>query len=260
MTTQRTIFITGAGAGIGRATACLFASRGFLVGLYDVDEKGLEGTLDLFDGNARANAVKELLDVTSETAFNDATRRFSEKTSGALDVLFNCAGILRMGRFEDIPLAEYDKEIAINFRGVIIGARAALPLLLRGEMKRIVNMSSASAVYGTPDLAVYSATKFAVRGLTEALDLELGDRGIRVCDVMPGYVDTGMVQSQTFRPKTLEKLGVKLTADNVAKRVWDAAHGKDVHYFLENDVALLSRIGSLVPGLGRRIMKSYSGK
>lgn len=259
---ERSIFITGAGAGIGRATARLFAERGFMVGLYDVDEKGLEETARLLPGGsgAAARAVTGVLDVTDEKAFGDALTRFGEKTGGALDVMFNCAGILRMGKFDEISLADYDKQIAINVRGVIVGTRAVLPLLLRGTMKRIVNMSSASAVYGTPDMAVYSATKFAVRGLTEALDLELGPRGVRVCDVMPGYVATNMVSSQTFRPKTLDTLGIKLTAEHVAKRVWDAAHGKDVHYFLQKDVALLHRIGHLLPGFGRRIMKTYAGK
>jgi NAD(P)-dependent dehydrogenase (short-subunit alcohol dehydrogenase family) len=256
---MRSIFVTGAGAGIGRATACFFSKKGFTVGLFDVDEKGLAETLAMLPGD-RAQATTGTLDVTDEKAFARAMESFGEKTGGALDVMFNCAGILRMGKFDEIPLADCDKQIAINLRGVIIGTRVALPLLLRGEMKRIVNMSSASAVYGTPDLAVYSATKFAVRGLTEALDLELGPRGVRVCDVMPGYVATNMVHSQTYHPKTLDTLGVRLTADDVAKTVWRAAHGKGVHYFLQRDVALLHRVGNLVPGFGRRIMKSYAGK
>jgi NAD(P)-dependent dehydrogenase (short-subunit alcohol dehydrogenase family) len=259
---ERSIFITGAGAGIGRATAEYFAKREFTVGLFDVDEKGIDETASLIAsaGASSSRIVKGKLDVTDDKAFTDAMARFGETTGGALDVMFNCAGILRMGKFDEIALAEYDKEIAINVRGVIIGTRVALPLLLRGAMKRIVNMSSASAVYGTPDLAVYSATKFAVRGLTEALDLELGPRGVRVCDVMPGYVATNMVSSQTFHPKTLDTLGVRLTAEDVAKTVWNAAHGKNVHYFLQNDVALLHRVGNLVPGFGRRIMKRYAGK
>jgi NAD(P)-dependent dehydrogenase (short-subunit alcohol dehydrogenase family) len=259
---MRSIFITGAGAGIGRATAQRFAKGDFTVGLFDIDEKAVHETAALIEsaGTSAGHIVTGKLDVTDDKAFGDAMARFGEKTGGALDVMFNCAGILRMGKFDEIALAEHDKQIAINVRGVIIGVRVALPLLARGAMKRIVNMSSASAVYGTPDLAVYSATKFAVRGLTEALDLELGPRGVRVCDVMPGYVATAMVTSQTFHPKTLDTLGVRLTAEDVANTVWKAAHGKDVHYFLQNDVALLHRVGSLVPGFGRRIMKRYAGK
>jgi NAD(P)-dependent dehydrogenase (short-subunit alcohol dehydrogenase family) len=257
---DRSIFITGAGAGIGRATAQLFAKRGFLIGLFDIDEKALDETASLAESAGASAVVKRRLDVTDEKAFADAMSQLGDKTNGALDVMFNCAGILRMGKFEEIALAEYDKEIAINIRGVIIGIRAALPMLERGRMKRIVNMSSASAVYGVPDMAVYSATKFAVRGLTEALELELRPREISVCDVMPGYVATNMVHSQTFHPKSLDSLGVKLTADDVAKRVWDAAHGKDLHYFLQRDVALLHRLGNFVPGFGRRIMKYYAGK
>ena len=256
--TERSIFITGAGAGIGRATAELFAKRGWTVGLFDVSQEGLAVTRDRLGAGARA--VSGVLDVTDHAAFERALASFGETTGGSLDVMFNCAGILRMGRFEEIPLADHEREVAINVTGVIRGCRLALPYLARGSAKRIVNMSSASAVYGTPDLAVYSATKFAVRGLTEALDLELGPSGIRVTDVMPGYVGTDMVSSQTFRAKSLDTLGVRLTADDVAKRVWDAAHGRAVHYFLQNDVALLSRIAGLVPALSRRVMKRYSGK
>ncbi len=253
------IFITGAGAGIGRATAELFAERGWLTGLFDVSQEGLAVTRDRLGANAE-RSMSGVLDVTDHAAFERALALFAERTGGGLDVMFNCAGILRMGLFDEIPLADYERELAINVMGVIRGCRLALPYLERGSLKRIVNMSSASAVYGTPDLAVYSATKFAVRGLTEALDLELGPRGIRVTDVMPGYVNTDMVSSQTFKPKSLESLGVHLGPDDVAKRVWDAAHDSAVHYFLQNDVALLDRVSGLIPGLGRRVMKKYSGK
>jgi NAD(P)-dependent dehydrogenase (short-subunit alcohol dehydrogenase family) len=251
------IFITGAGAGIGRATARLFAERGFVVGLFDVDERALDETAAGID---EAKVVKRRLDVTDESGFGEAMRVFGDATGGTLDVMFNCAGILRTGRFEDLSMAENDAQIAVNVRGVILGTRLALPLLLKGSIRRIVSMSSASAIYGVPDLAVYSATKFAVRALTEALDLELRPRGVRVCDVMPGYVNTNMVSSLPFKPASIKTLGVRLTAEDVARRVWDAAHGDDVHYFLQKDVALLARVAGLFPRLGRFTMKTYAKK
>jgi NAD(P)-dependent dehydrogenase (short-subunit alcohol dehydrogenase family) len=215
------IFITGAGAGIGRATARLFAERGFVVGLFDVDERALDETARGMD-----RVVKRRLDVTDEGSFAEAMGAFGDATGGTLDVMFNCAGILRTGRFEDVSMADNDAQIAVNLRGVILGTRLALPLVLKGGLRRIISMSSASAIYGVPDLAVYSATKFAVRALTEALDLELRPRGVHVCDLMPGYVNTSMVSSLSFKPASIKTLGVRHTAEDVARCVWDAAHGE----------------------------------
>jgi len=102
---------------------------------------------------------------------------------------------------------------------------------------------------------VYSATKFAVRALTEALDVELASKSIRICDVMPGYVDTPMVHSQETKAKTVDRLGVKLTADDVAATVWKAAHGKGLHYMPQVDLRVLSRLNGLVPELARVVMR-----
>jgi NAD(P)-dependent dehydrogenase (short-subunit alcohol dehydrogenase family) len=246
---MKTIFVTGAASGIGKATAILFARRGFRVGCYDVDVEGAKRVANEIGANASSGKI----DVTSEVSWRAAIGEFLAD-GRELDVLFNCAGILRMGRFEDVPPAECRKQLEVNVMGVVLGIQTCIPHLAKTR-GAVVNMSSASAVYGQPELAVYSATKFAVRALTEALDLELRDRGIRVADVMPGYVDTPMVHSQTHRPKTLDRLGVKLSADDVATVVWKAAHGRGVHYVPQRDVALLSRLGGLFPELGRVVMR-----
>ena len=115
-------------------------------------------------------------------------------------------------------------------------------------------MSSASAVYGQPELAVYSATKFAVRAITEALDIELRGKNIRVSDVMPSYVATNMVSSQTHRSKSLDRLGVKLNAEDVAEVVWKAAHSKGLHHIPQLDVNVLRRLSGVFPSLSRMVM------
>lgn len=246
---MKTIFVTGAASGIGKATAILFARRGFHVGCYDVDVEGARRVASEIGANASSGKI----DVTSEVSWRAAIGEFLADGKG-LDVLFNCAGILRMGRFEDIGPAECRKQLEVNVMGVVLGMQTCIPHLEKSR-GAIVNMSSASAVYGQPELAVYSATKFAVRALTEALDIELRGRGIRVSDVMPGYVDTPMVHSQTHRSKTLEKLGIKLSADDVANVVWKAAHGRKLHYVPQANVAALSRLGGLLPELGRVVMR-----
>ncbi len=250
---MKSILVTGAASGIGGAVARLFGHRGFRVGAYDVD---VEGAKRVAEG--LPTAIHGRLDVTSEESWQTAVSDFAEGAGGRMDVLFNSAGILRMGRFEEISVADCRKQLDVNVMGIVLGVRACLPLLTRTNGSAIVNMSSASAIYGQPELAVYSASKFAVRGLTEALDLELRSRGIRVADIMPSYVDTPMVQSQSYRAKSLDRLGVKLTADDVAEIAWRAAHGRRLHWIPQLDIELAARLGGLLPELGRRIMRRFA--
>lgn len=250
---KKTILVTGAASGIGKATSLLFGSRGWNVGCYDVDVDGARKVAEQIGKGTFHGRI----DVTSEESWKTAVADF-RGGAGTLDVLFNCAGILRMGHFEDVGPAECRKQLDVNVMGVILGIQTCLPLLERAR-GAIVNMSSASAVYGQPELAVYSATKFAVRALTEALDIELRVKGVRIADVMPGYVDTPMVSSQSHKAKSLQKLGVKLTPEKIAEVVWDAAHGTSLHYIPQADIQLLSRLGGLLPELGRVAMRRMAG-
>ena len=249
------IFITGAASGIGRATAKLFAERGWLVGIYDVDAAGLE-SLEREVG--KNQCVRGTLDVTNESQWQDAVARFGQQTNGRMNALFNCAGILRMGHFDKVPASESFKEVQVNVMGVIYGIYAALPLLEKTERACIVNMSSASAIYGTPELAVYSATKFAVRALTEALDLEFKRKKIRVTDIMPSYVSTPMVHDQKHRAKSLKTVGVNHKAEHIAEVAWQAVNGKRaVHHLPRPELKLFARLAGFEL-LGRSAMRYLS--
>lgn len=256
---QNSIFITGAASGIGKATAKLFAERGFFVGLFDVNEASL-AELAREIGDARSTAA--VLDVRDRAAYQRAVEAFGAKTSGTMTVLFNCAGVLKFAPFASCTPEDADRQIAVNTNGVVNGVYAALPLLeatSRGGGKpAIVTMSSASAIYGQPEMAVYSATKFFVRGLTEALDIELRSKGIRVCDVMPGFVDTPMVQNESHKPKSMGFFGVKTTADDVAQVVWKAAHGDSLHWTTKLDDAVARRLSGF-SGLARTVMRRIAG-
>ncbi|MBX3261824.1 MAG: SDR family oxidoreductase [Labilithrix sp.] len=259
---MKAIFVTGAASGIGRATALLFSRRGFKVGCYDVDVEGARRVAEEIDAGAGKGTSRHgRIDVTNEESWTSALEDF-EAHAHRLDVLFNCAGVLRTGRFEDVSPTECRRQLDVNVMGVVLGVQKSLPLLERTAAEHgesvIVNMSSASATYGQPELAVYSATKFAVRALTEALDVELAGRKIRVCDVMPSYVDTPMVASQTHTPKSLARLGVNLTAEGVAETVWKAAHGRGLHYIPQVNVALMDRLGGLLPELGRVVTRQIA--
>lgn len=246
---MKTLFVSGAASGIGKATALLFGRRGWFVGCYDIDVGGARTVAE----EIGARATHGRLDVTNPESWKTAAVDFDTAASGHMHVLFNSAGVLRMGHFDQVDHDACRLQLDVNVMGVILGVQTCLPALERSR-GTIVNMSSASAIYGQPELAVYSATKFAVRALTEALDIELKPRGVRVADIMPGYVDTPMVQSQKHRARTLDRMGVKLTAEDVAEVVWKAAHGRGLHYLPQRDLRIMSRLGGLMPDLARVVM------
>ena len=206
------ILISGAASGIGAATARLFHARGWRVGLLDVDEKALAALAAELGGAWHAP-----LDVVDAAAVKAALADFCAQGGGQLRLLFNGAGILRTGAFADIELEQHTRLVQINVLGVLNLCHAAYPYLKVTPEGQVINMGSASALYGVPQLASYSASKFAVRGLTEALELEWREHGIRVGDLMPPFVNTPMVRSQTQRPPVMRRLGVRLEAEQIAR-------------------------------------------
>jgi NADP-dependent 3-hydroxy acid dehydrogenase YdfG len=215
---NRAVFITGAAAGIGRATALTFARKGYTVGGYDIDEIGLKSLADEID-QLGATAMVGHLDVTDPSEMAQRVGEFAA-AGGRLDVMINNAGILLAGRFEDIDVAKHLKEIDINTKGVVNGLHAAFPYLRDTANSVVVNLASASAIYGQAELANYSATKFFVRGMTEALDIEWHRYGIRVIAMWPLYVQTAMTDH--IKTGTTESLGIKLTAQDVADAIAEA--------------------------------------
>jgi len=226
MPNNRAVFITGAAAGIGRATALTFAKKGYTVGGYDIDEVGLKSLADEIDNlggtapNVAGRAAPVItghLDVTDAGEMAQRVGEFAKATGGRLDVMINNAGILLAGRFEDIDAPRHLKEIDINAKGVVNGLHAAFPYLRDTANSVVVNLSSASAIYGQAELANYSATKFFVRGITEALDIEWHRYGIRVIAMWPLYVQTAMTDH--IKTGTTESLGIRLTAQEVADAI-----------------------------------------
>ena len=183
---SRAVFITGAAAGIGRATALTFARNGYTVGGYDIDEVGLKTLADDID-QIGGRAITGHLDVTDTDEMAQRVGEFAKAAGDRLDVMVNNAGILLAGRFEDLDARAHLKEIDINAKGVVNGLHAAFPYLRETPNSVVVNLASASAIYGQAELANYSATKFFVRGITEALDIEWNRYGIRVIAMWPLY-------------------------------------------------------------------------
>lgn len=249
---RKTIFITGAAAGIGRATARRFAREGWFIGGFDLDERGLD---TLKQELGAANCVTGQLDVTKSGSVDDALAVFARAADRRLDVLFNCAGILSVGPFEVMARAAHRKQVEVNVAGLIDVTVAAFPLLQTTAGARVISMSSASATYGIPDFATYSATKHAVRALTEALNIEWKHHGIHVCDIMPPFVDTGMVRNAS-PSKIIKGLGVKLVAEDVAEVVWEAAHGDQIHWPVGKEFKRMWALSNFTPrGLSRLVLE-----
>ena len=260
---KKSVFITGAGAGIGRATAQCFAAAGWFVGVYDRDHAAVQGLAQELN-NQESGSDKALagqLDVTNSEQWQRALDAFFSHT-GRLDVLVNNAGILYSGRFEDIPLQQHLNLLNINLNGVINGCYSALPYLQQTPKSRVINLSSASAIYGQPNLSSYSASKCAVRGLTEALDNEWRSHGIRVVDVMPLFVQTGMVKD--MQSGTIGKLGVHLSADDVAQAIVKLSNRRarfmPVHTPIGLPSQVLYSLSSLTPDRINHWINGYLAK
>lgn len=262
----RSIFITGAAAGIGRAVAERFAREGWVVGLYDVDEAAVQAlSQQLGQQYGAGRVVAGRLDVADAEGWAQSLAAFAQVTGGRLDVLFNNAGVAVTAPFDEAPLARHHRLIDINLKGVVNGCHAALPYLKRTPQSRAINMCSASALYGQPMLSTYSATKAAVRSLTEALDIEWQAHGVRVLDVLPLFVNTAMVRDEVSKMKTVKTLGVRLTAEDVAGTVWQlarplSARGLPVHSPVGLQTKLFYIAAKLTPdGLNRWITAKLGG-
>jgi NAD(P)-dependent dehydrogenase (short-subunit alcohol dehydrogenase family) len=247
------IFITGAGAGIGLATARLFAGKAWFVGAADRDAAALQA-LQQELGIERCSL--HVVDVVDAASVRKALADFGSHTGGRIDVLHNNAGILKVGAFEEIPLAEHRRIIEINVIGLLNVLHAAFPYLREAGDAQVINMSSASAIFGTPDFASYSASKHAVRAMTEALSIEWERHGIRVTDLMPPFVNTGMLQPNQQNSKLISRLGVKLSAEDVANEVWKLVQRPRLHRPITLQFRALWPVTRLAPsGISRQIIK-----
>jgi NAD(P)-dependent dehydrogenase (short-subunit alcohol dehydrogenase family) len=194
---QKVIAITGAGSGIGRALALDLAARGAVLALADKDEVGLAETRRLL-GNRPASMTT--LDVT-DTAALRAWVEGAVAEWGRLDGIINNAGLSVVAPFADCPAEDFDRVMAVNFTGVVKGCRAALPHVraaaARDGVGWIVNISSVFGMMGYPTQSAYNASKYAVRGLTEALAIELAltDPNVCVIRVHPGGIKTNVARN-----------------------------------------------------------------
>ena len=188
----RTALITGAGSGIGRAIAVSLARRGCHLALADLNEAGLAETARLLPPGIRVS--RHRLDVADREAVAAFPATIAAE-HGSLDLLFNNAGVALGGTFLQVSEADFEWLLEINFWGVVRMTRAFLPMLLTRPEARIVNLSSLYGLIAPPAQTAYSASKFAVRGFSQALANELEGGPVGVTVVHPGGVATAIANS-----------------------------------------------------------------
>ena len=242
MTEQRSILITGAASGIGRAAALLFAQRGWLVGAADRDEAGLAALAAVSPG-----IVPLTLDVANRDGVLAAFAEFAGHSGGTLDCLLSNAGIDAKGPFGDMPWDRVRAVVEVNLLGAMSVIHAALPLLRATPGSLCLSTASGSAIFGVGGMAVYSATKHGVRGLTEALAVELAGTGVRAADLLPGIIDTGMLTAADKAALPTEGMWRVMPAEAVAEAAWEAYHGDKVHWFIPPELAELDRQSTAAP-------------
>lgn len=252
---RKSIFITGGASGLGREVARYFAGKGWFVGIADINPAGCEETAAMLpDGQSSVH----LLDVTDRAGWKRALGEFDALSGGRLDVLFNNAGIGSGGPIHEMADEDIDQMIAVNITGVINGIRAAFPYLEKTKGSCVLNTASAAGIYGSAGLSVYSATKFAVRGLTEAHDGEWRKLGIKSRSLMPGFIDTNIIagvedDSNMSGKDILQSAGVEVSpVEIIGPAAWTAVHGDKIHTTVNKMAKQLAFAARWMPGMLRK--------
>jgi NAD(P)-dependent dehydrogenase (short-subunit alcohol dehydrogenase family) len=184
--------ITGAGSGIGRASALRFAEEGACVVVADIDRAGADETVKQIRAASGTASV-----VTADVADPESAQRLADETAtaqGRIDVLFNNAGISGIGTAHETSVELWDKVMAVNVRGVFLVSKFVVPYMMEKRRGSIINMSSTIAEIGLAQRASYAASKGAILALTRAMQVDYAPFGIRVNALLPGTIHTPFVE------------------------------------------------------------------
>lgn len=232
---DKTVFVTGAGGGIGKAIALTFAKKGAYVALVDVKKEYVTKVAEeikAIGGKALALAVDVTDYASVKSAVNETVNAF-----GSLDVAVNNAGVVGIGSIEEIDEQEWDRVLSVNAKGVFICTKAVLEVMKPQKSGAIINTASIAGKMGMAHLSHYVASKFAVIGFTNSIAKEVAETGITVNAICPGIIGTGMwrgeggiadrwkqvgeTESESWErnKKTLIPQGVDQSAEDIADAV-----------------------------------------
>jgi short-subunit dehydrogenase len=237
---DKVVVITGAGSGIGRALAVDLARRGSLLALSDVDEAGLAETVAQAQAADATQVKSDRLDVADRDAFGryalDVVEHF-----GRVNVVINNAGVALAGDFNDLEYTDIDWIVGVNFWGVVHGTKEFLPHLIASGDGHVVNLSSLFGLISMPGQSMYNATKYAVRGMTEALREEMLIAGhpVGVTAVHPGGIKTAIARNARVSAKENKEETAALFDEKLARMSAERAAGIIVHGILKNRARVL---------------------
>ena len=215
---DKVVIITGAGSGIGRALALNLARKGSLLALSDVDEAGLAETVDLVKGAGAREVRSDRLDVSDRAAF-EAYAEAVVAQFGRVNVVINNAGVALSGDFADLEWRDIDWVLRINLDGVLNGTKAFLPHLIASGEGHVVNLSSLFGLVSMPGQSIYNASKYAVRGLTEALreEMLIARHPVGVTVVHPGGIKPAIARNARTSAKEDQAATAKFFDEKLAK-------------------------------------------
>lgn len=243
----KTAIISGGGAGIGRATASLFAARGANVVVTDVDVANGKATTDAIIAAGGAAVFVEH-DVTDEEGWQHVVATATE-TFGGLDILFNNAGIYIIAPLADITLETWNKLMAINVTGTFLGMKHAAPAIAVRGGGSIINASSIAGLRGTAGHTLYGASKGAVRVMSKDVAAEYAAANVRVNSIHPTYVKTAMADyGAAIAGATVDELGAKMVPLGRLAEVDDVA--RVVAFLASDDASFITGAEYVIDGGG----------
>jgi NAD(P)-dependent dehydrogenase (short-subunit alcohol dehydrogenase family) len=264
----RTAVITGAAGGIGRAIAVSLARRGCHLALADVDEPGMVGTEELVRADG-VRVTRHRLDVADRAAVAGFPARVAAEHAG-VHLLINNAGVAVGGTFEQVSEENFEWLFEINFWGVVRMTRAFLPLLRASGDARVVNLSSVFGLVAPPEQVAYAASKFAVRGFSEALRHELEGSGVGVTVVHPGGVATSISEkarapagvSAEEVARRREKFGklLRLPPEVAGETIVRGVEQRKPRVLVGSDAKVLSVIARVLPVSYWKVLARRAGK
>ncbi|NQX87049.1 MAG: SDR family NAD(P)-dependent oxidoreductase [Halioglobus sp.] len=245
--------LTGAGSGIGRALALQLNREGCRLYIADINSVTLSETLAMLPRKDVA-CDSQVIDVADRHAIYAWAARI-EAAHSFVDIVINNAGVALMSSVEATTLENIEWLMNINFWGVVHGTQAFLPLLRRAEHGHLINLSSVFGMIGVPTQSAYNAAKFAVRGYTESLRMEMAESSVHVCCVHPGGIKTNIARaarggdpavSPEQRGKDFERLA-GTTPYTAARKIIHAIEQRKPRLLIGRDAALISLITRLFP-------------